>query len=101
MLTTTHSLDKWTLLARANFYGPYENFNSDETQEFDTEVLFDFEGSYAVSDDASVHVGVRNAFDNYPDPDVIGDACCGRIYRSDSIVDWLGGYYYAKVTTRF
>ena len=46
-------------------------------------------------------LGARNIFDEYPDEGEIGETCCGRIYRSDSIVDWQGGYYYARAIARF
>ena len=67
------------------------------------EILFDFEASYEIDDALTLSAGVRNAFDNYPDAGdaAIGETCCGRIYRSDSVVDWQGGYYYVKASATF
>ncbi len=105
VFTVKHSMDALTLVARANYYGSYENSDGSSTitkiQEFSPEVLMDLEASYAFSDSLSLSVGARNIFDNYPDKDETGDACCGEVYRSDSIVDWQGGYYYMRLTAAF
>ncbi len=106
-LTATHNLDKFTVVARANVFGPYENSDSGgangNIQEFGEEVLFDLEGIYDVNDVISLAIGARNIFDEYPDEadPAIGDSCCGRIYLSASEVDWQGGFYYARVRATF
>ena len=103
VFTVLHETGPWTLLGRANYYGPYENSDSGGAagmiQDFGSEIMFDLEASYQVSDVVRVSVGARNIFDEYPDASdpAIGDSCCGRVYRSDSIVDWQGGYYYFKL----
>lgn len=105
VFTVTHETGPLTLLARANYYGAYENSNGGGTitaiQEFDPEVQFDIEASYQATDVVRLSVGARNVFDEYPAPGEIGETCCGRIYRSDSIVDWQGGYYYARIRAEF
>jgi len=105
VLTGVHDIGDFSFLGRANYYGAYENSNGGSsisvTQEFDPEIQFDIEGSYTFDDRYKLSVGARNVFDNYPDPGEIGETCCGRIYRSDSIVDWQGGYYYMKATADF
>jgi len=106
-VSATHSVDKFTILARANFYGPYENADGGGAngliQKFGEEVMFDLEGSYDVNDAIMIAVGARNIFDEYPDvgDPAIGDTCCGRIYRSDSEVDWQGGFYYVRAVAKF
>ena len=106
-LSATHEIGKFTILARANVFGPYENSDSGGAtgtiQEFGEEVLFDLEGSYDLTDAVTLAVGARNLFDEYPDAGdpAIGDTCCGRIYRSDSEVDWQGGFYYVRAVARF
>jgi iron complex outermembrane receptor protein len=71
-------------------------------QTFGSEVFVDLEGTYFITETLSLAFGVRNLFDNYPDPsDLPGDSCCGRIYRSDSVVDWQGGFYYTKLVAKF
>jgi len=62
--------------------------------------------TYAVlgagSDTYTVSVGARNLFANYPDPDKTGESATnGRVYRSDSLVDWQGGFWYLKASASF
>ncbi|WP_018996985.1 TonB-dependent receptor plug domain-containing protein [Hirschia maritima] len=105
VFTATHQAGPVGFLARANYYGSYENSNGGSTvsviQEFDPEILVDLEVSFDVSDDLTIALGARNAFDEYPDAGTIGETCCGRIYRSDSVVDWQGGYYYLRGVATF
>jgi iron complex outermembrane receptor protein len=100
-----HAYEELQLVARLSYYGEYENSNGGGTvtaiQKFGSEYMFDLEGTYALTDSISISTGVRNLFDNYPDKGTIGETCCGRIYRSDSVVDWQGGYYYAKLSASF
>ncbi|MEM6653908.1 MAG: TonB-dependent receptor, partial [Pseudomonadota bacterium] len=109
VFTVVHETGPFTILARANYFGSYEQTDSavsdgireiTATQEFDPVVQFDLEGTYDINDIFSITVGARNIFDQYPDE---GDfeVCCGRIYRSDSIVDWQGGYYYTRLAAKF
>ena len=105
VFTLRHEAGPLGLLARASYYGSYENSNGSGTitaiQEFDPKILIDLEASYKFKDAYRIAVGARNAFDEYPDPGTIGETCCGRIYRSDSVVDWQGGYYYVKGSVAF
>ncbi len=106
-LSATHEVGKFTFFARANVFGPYENSDSagvnGNIQEFNEEVLIDVEGSYDVNDAITLSVGARNLLDEYPDvgDPAVGDTCCGRIYRSDSEVDWQGGFYYVRAVAKF
>ncbi|MFC2950636.1 TonB-dependent receptor plug domain-containing protein [Marinicaulis aureus] len=100
IFTAIHNIGGLTALGRVSYYGPYENDNG-PIQEFDGEFLLDLELSYTFMDHYKLSVGARNILDNYPDPGMIGETCCGRIYRSDSIVDWQGGYYYGRVEVSF
>ncbi|MGF1455275.1 MAG: TonB-dependent receptor plug domain-containing protein [Alphaproteobacteria bacterium] len=105
ILTARHMWDDWIFLGRLNYFGGYEQSNGGGTitqvQEFSPEVFVDLEGTYVVNDTYRLSLGVRNLFDNFPDKGTIGETCCGRIYRSDSIVDWQGGYYYFRATATF
>ncbi|WP_203294678.1 TonB-dependent receptor plug domain-containing protein [Maricaulis parjimensis] len=104
VFSAVHMMGDWTILGRASVYGPYSNANDASLatiQEWDPEVLFDAEVSYQFTDDLRLSAGARNIFDNYPDPGEMGETCCGRIYRSDSVVDWQGGYYYLKLRADF
>lgn len=101
VFTVVHDMGPWTLLGRANYYGEYSNYNGGSYQDFDPEILFDAEVAYQLDDNVKLALGARNIFDEYPAPGEIGETCCGRIYRSDSIVDWQGGYYYFKVKASY
>jgi iron complex outermembrane receptor protein len=71
-------------------------------QEWEPEVLVDLEVSWDVNETYTITVGGRNIFDEYPDADTTGESATnGRIYRSDSLVDWQGGFYFAKVAAKF
>ena len=103
VFSVLHEAGPWTFLGRASYYGEYDNSDgsgaSGLIQNFSPEVLVDLEASYQISDAVRLSLGARNVFDEYPDESnpLIGDSCCGRIYRSDSSVDWQGGYYYLKL----
>ena len=106
VLSVKHAMDDMSFTARMNYFGGYSNSESDDgvvsaIQIFEPEVMFDLEGTYFISEMLSVSAGARNLFDNYPDAGEIGETCCGRIYRSDSIVDWQGGYYYMRLNMSF
>ncbi|MEG3765367.1 TonB-dependent receptor plug domain-containing protein [Alteromonas sp. 14N.309.X.WAT.G.H12] len=117
VFSIAHSIEDYQIMARVRYFGEYENVDSvdtnddgsiiwDETgkQTFGEEFMFDLEGTYHINSDLSLVVGVSNLFDNYPDKvneATSGDACCGRVYSSGSVVDWQGGYYYTKFLARF
>tara|TARA_R110002167_G_scaffold35981_6_gene114412 strand:- start:360 stop:3032 length:2673 start_codon:yes stop_codon:yes gene_type:complete len=109
VVSAKHDFDLLSILVRANIYGSYENaINSAATtiQEYGSTVFFDLEAKYQVSDDLSISAGARNIFDQYPDSDGNGDKanrddCCGVTYWSSNIVDWQGGYYYARLNYTF
>ncbi len=104
-LSATHEIGKFKILGRANIYGPYQNMfsvSNPVVQKWDPEMMFDTEISYKATDTYTVSVGARNLFANYPDVDKTGESATnGRLYRSDSIVDWQGGFWYAKVSATF
>ena len=105
VLSVKHAMDDMSFTARMNYFGGYSNSEGSNQvsaiQIFEPEVMFDLEGTYFISEMLSVSAGARNLFDNYPDAGEIGETCCGRIYRSDSIVDWQGGYYYMRLNMSF
>lgn len=69
-------------------------------QKYGSTVFFDLEAQYQLSESLSLSAGARNMFDEYPDKDS-GDDCCGNVYWSSNIVDWQGGYYYARINYTF
>lgn len=105
VLTARHMMDKLSIVARANWYGSYQNSNGGGTvtaiQKFDPIVLVDLEGSYQINDMFTVALGGRNIFDEYPEKDSISDFCCGRLYSSGTAVSWQGSYYYLRLNANF
>lgn len=105
ILSATHEIGKFKAMGRANIWGPYKNMFSvgnPVIQKWDPEVFVDLEFSYRATDTYTVAVGARNLFANYPDPDKTGESATnGRVYRSDGIVDWQGGFWYLKATASF
>ncbi len=115
IFAASHEIGKFTFLGRANYYGEYTASNCVpnncstglptvfETQTLGEEVLFDLEASYVVTGRLTFSIGARNVFDEYPDPGEyrMRETSNGRKYRSGSVVDWMGGFYYGKIKYRF
>jgi len=105
VLSASHEIGKFKAVGRATIWGPYKNMFSvanPVVQKWDPEVFFDTELSYQATDTYSISIGARNLFSNYPDPDKTGESATnGRLYRSDSVVDWQGGFWYMKATATF
>ena len=89
---------------RLNLYGDYQNVNDSDfdpvPDRFGSLVQTDFDLSWDVNEAWSVTFGGNNVFDETPDPG-INEVCCGRIVRSDSVQDWQGPYYFARVSMRW
>ena len=105
VFSAKHGIGPFSLLGRLNYYGSYENGDSDlsDIQEFGPEVLVDVELTYELNETFSFSIGGQNIFDNFPDvaDSAVGDTCCGRIYRSDSVVSWQGGFWYLRANANF
>lgn len=126
VFSATHRLGDLTFLARANYTGDFTvsncltgntpgntfvcNKNAASAypqgltkQEIPAEVLIDLELGWDVTDSLSLAIGARNALDAYPaegNP-YLQETTNGRIYRSDSIVDWQGAFYYVRAKHSF
>ncbi len=103
VVSVGHGWNWLDVLLRARYFGEYHNASNaqlDVIQKFGTEVLVDLEATVTLRDRYALKVGIENVFDNYPDPGEF-EVCCGRIYRSDSIVPWQGTLYYAQLGVTF
>ena len=93
-------------MGRANWYGEYRHANSADfsdpanIQSFEGKILLDLQASWSVNDTYSVTLGGLNVFGETPDRAQF-EACCGRIYRSDSMISWQGAYYYLRAGVNF
>ncbi|MCW2385296.1 MULTISPECIES: TonB-dependent receptor plug domain-containing protein [unclassified Sphingobium] len=106
-LSAVHSMGAVSLMARANLFGPYTAMATapsetvaNPTQSFKTQAQIDLEASYTFDESFTISVGARNILDHYPAPDLL-QPTAGRIYRTDSVVDWQGGFYYARLNFKF
>ena len=121
--TINHSIGKFSGMLRANYWGSYTASNCLTAQPLNTfkcptssvypeglikqklgsEVLFDLEVSYDLPKDVLVTVGARNITNEYPDEGSsrLAETNNGRVYRSDSLVDWQGSYYYLRIRKTF
>ncbi|MFY7760941.1 TonB-dependent receptor plug domain-containing protein [Aquidulcibacter sp.] len=121
--TINHSIGKFSGMLRANYWGEYTASNCLTSQpisvfkcptstvypeglikqKLGSEVLIDMEVSYDFPKDVIVTLGARNITNEYPDEGAarLGETGNGRVYRSDSLVDWQGTYYYLKIKKTF
>ena len=93
-----------TYSLRGNLYGPYKNASNSSLatiQEYGRVLQWDTDVSWDLSDEYRLTFGINNIFDTMPDRDTIGETCCGRTYRSDSVMDWQGTYYYVRGQINF
>ena len=103
VVSVSHALNRLDVLLRARHFGAYRNASNAslaEIQEFGPEVLVDLEATVNFRDRYTLKLGIENVFGNYPDPGEF-EVCCGRIYRSDSIVPWQGTLFYAQLGASF
>jgi iron complex outermembrane receptor protein len=106
IVTLVHSYKEFDLTLRSTIWGPYRNMfdatANSPVQKFHPEPFLDAEISYRHNEHYTFTAGVRNLFSNYPQRDRIGETTsAGGLYRSDSLVDWQGGFYYARVDFKF
>jgi iron complex outermembrane receptor protein len=93
-----------TVSLRGNLYGPYKNAANStlaSIQEYGRVMQWDTDVSWDLSEMYRLTFGINNIFDAMPDLDTIGETCCGRTYRSDSVQDWQGTYYYVRGAISF
>lgn len=101
--TTRHTWRILDFLIRFRAYGPYQNASNatlEDIQTFDTEFFADISSSFSFDNGLQLELGVENVFDNYPSPGQF-ETCCGRIYRSDSVVPWQGSLVYIALKSEF
>lgn len=98
-LSVNHLWNALELLARVRYYGERRNAaggDLKDIQQFDPEAMFDVQGAWYFGKGVRLKLGVENLFDNYPQAARF-EACCGAIYRRDSIVPWQGRLIYTQL----
>jgi iron complex outermembrane receptor protein len=95
--TVNYLADSWDVMARANYYGEWQQF--DPNIDGDVAVLFDAEFNYHVSDAIGFALGVNNLTDENGPIDESHTA--GRTYSSTSPYGFNGRFVYGKISYRF
>ena len=106
VFTLRHWWERFDVMGRVHWYGDYRHANSanfvdpENIQRFDGKVLFDSQAAWQIGDTYGLTLGELNVFGETPDRAGF-EACCGRIYRSDSMISWQGAYYYLRLRADF
>ena len=98
VLAMRQAWDRIDLLVRGSYFGEYANAATAslaEIQHFSSTFFVDVEATWAFADRYRVKLGSHNLFDTYPDRGEF-EVCCGRIYRSDSLLPWQGRSVYLQ-----
>ena len=94
--------ERFDVMGRAHWYADYRHANSanfadpENIQQFGGKILFDLQAAWRIGDTYTLTLGGQNVFGETPDRARF-EACCGRIYRSDSMIPWQGAYYYLRL----
>ncbi len=102
VFTLRHWWERFGVMGRAHWYGDYRHANTahfadpENIQQFGGKILVDLQAAWRENNTFSVTLGRLNVFGETPDPAGF-EACCGRIYRSDSMIPWQGAYYYLRL----
>ena len=103
--TANHTNGDWRFLARMNYYGSIFEDHLDSALPIDkvgSEITFDFEVAYNFTEDFTVTVGAKNAFDEYPDENntdaggITYAQIAGSAYPTTSPIGINGGFYYLR-----
>jgi len=103
-LTYRNAFSDFDLMLRGRYFGEYKNADNAalaNTQTFDPTIYVDLELAYNFRENYRITLGGQNIFDEFPDRDQLGESCCGRVYRSDSIPDWQGQLWYVQASAQF
>ena len=101
-----HGWERFDVMGRVHWYGDYRHGNTanfadpENIQRFSGKLLVDLQASWRASDTFSVTLGGQNVLGQTPD-EAKFEACCGRIYRSDSMIPWQGAYYHVSAGVDF
>ena len=103
--TANHTNGDWRFLARMNYYGSIFEDHLDSALPIDkvgSEITFDFEVAYNFTEEFTVTVGAKNAFDEYPDENntdaggITYAQIPGSAYPTTSPIGINGGFYYLR-----
>ena len=97
--TANHTNGDWRFLARLNYYGSIFEDHLDSALPIDkvgSEFTVDLEVAYNFTEELTVTVGAKNAFDEYPDENTQYAGIAGSLYPTTSPIGINGGFYYLR-----
>ena len=97
--TANHTNGDWRFLARLNYYGSIFEDHLDSALPIDkvgSEFTVDLEVAYNFTEELTVTVGAKNAFDEYPDENTQYAGIAGSLYPTTSPIGINGGFYYIR-----
>ena len=97
--TANHTNGDWRFLARLNYYGSIFEDHLDSALPIDkvgSEITVDLEVAYNFTEEFTVTVGAKNAFDEYPDENTQYAGIAGSLYPTTSPIGINGGFYYLR-----
>lgn len=103
-LTANHTNGDWRVLGRVRYAGSIYEDHLDSGLPFSagSEVVFDAEVAYEMTENWKLTVGATNLFDETPDEITPHDTeAAGSLYPTTSPIGINGGYYYMKATYNF
>lgn len=102
ILTATQEIGPVQVTARANIYGPYARINTTAPfarQDHHTVAQMDLEAKYRFDEHWNFSIGAKNITNKYPDKNIISPGN-GSVY-ADGVVDFQGGFYFARIDVRY
>jgi len=110
LTANTHVGDKFTIMARANYYGDHYDERGrigdavDPSAKISSTIFFDVEAGYQVNDNWRVVLGAVNVFDEFPDK--IGAPNANRLsvglqYPRRTVTNYEGGSWYLRGSYSF
>ncbi|MDB5688811.1 MAG: hypothetical protein JWL91_687 [Sphingomonas bacterium] len=116
-LTENWSLDRVTLMARANYYGKFTSYAAvadGGNLTVGSEWTFDAELGFKLTESVKLSVGAENIFNEYPDKNYratglanqnwytsTGGTVSGSVYVDDSPFGFNGGFWYLRANMKF
>ncbi|WP_421134003.1 TonB-dependent receptor plug domain-containing protein [Alteromonas sp. A079] len=103
--TANHTNGEWRFLARMNYFGSIFEDHLDSAlpiEEVGSEITFDFEVAYNFTEEFTVTLGAKNAFDEYPDENntdaggITYAQIAGSAYPTTAPIGINGGFYYLR-----
>ena len=97
--TANHTNGDWRFLARLNYFGSIYEDHLDSALPIDkvgSEITVDLEMAYNFTEELTVTVGAKNAFDEYPDENTQYAGIAGSLYPTTSPIGINGGFYYLR-----